>query len=496
MTRPNIDEWNTGMGTIEDGAQLLDDIETFLRRFVAFPSTSAAVAATLWAGHAHLLEGFDSTPRLAFLSPEPGSGKTRALEIIETLVPNPMLAVNATPAALFRAIGDTEHPPTVLFDEIDTVFGPKAKDNEDLRGLINAGHRRSGVAYRCVGDGSSQAVVAFKCYAAIALGGLGELPDTVLTRSVIIRMRRRAPHETVEPYRARLNEPQGHALRARLSTWTSSVADQVRESFPTMPEGINDRPADVWEPLLSVADAAGGDWPERAREACVDLVKGSTDPTKVSLGVRLLSDLRTVFTTRGADKLPSAVILSELADLDDAPWAELGGKGLDSRGLARLLKPYTTAEGQPIKSRNVRQPDGSVPKGFHTVDLFDAWSRYLPADHPPAAVEPPPMASQWGEREERSGTVSATRYTSATEKTPVTRHVAPVADVADLPEAARPPLEEGPCLVCGDAFKRFEATAHPATCTTCHTQGRTLAQRQVSRASAHTDPSERSHGAA
>ncbi len=104
---------------------------------------------------------FDSTPRLAFLSPEPGSGKTRALEIVETLVPHPMVAVNASAAALFRAVSGRDGRPTILFDEIDTVFGPKAGDNEELRGFLNAGHRRSGVTYRCVGDGVNQTVQAF-----------------------------------------------------------------------------------------------------------------------------------------------------------------------------------------------------------------------------------------------------------------------------------------------------------------------------------------------
>ncbi|MFC9089461.1 DUF3631 domain-containing protein [Nocardiopsis dassonvillei] len=468
MTTPRTDpnEWNTGMGTITAGAELLDQVETFLRRFVAFPSEAAAVATTLWAAHTHLLDGFDSTPRLAFLSPEPGSGKTRALEITETLVPNPMLAVNATPAALFRAIGDADNPPTVLFDEIDTVFGPKAKDNEDLRGLINAGHRRSGVAYRCVGDGSSQAVVAFKCYAAIALGGLGELPDTVLTRSVIIRMRRRAPHEKVSPYRARLNEPEGHALRARLSSWAKTVADQVCETYPDMPEGVNDRPADVWEPLLAVADAAGEHWPERARAACVELVAGSTDPTKVSLGVRLLADLRTVFHAQGADKLPSTLILSQLAEMDDAPWGELGGKGLDSRALARLLKPYTTAEGDPIKSRNIRMPDGTVPKGFHAADLADAWSRYLPPDTRPSPVETLPMASQWEAAEDCSDHGTATRYTSATAGMPVTSDVAGVADVALFPEADT--VSTRATAGCGgDVSATRHASATPQTPVTC-----------------------------
>lgn len=243
-----------------DGAALLDEVETFHRRFNVFPTQAAYVAVALWDAHAHLLDCFDSTPRLAFLSPEPGSGKSRALEIVETLVPRPMVAVNASAAALFRAVSGPDGRPSILFDEIDTIFGPKAGDNEELRGFLNAGHRRTGVTYRCVGD--SQTVTPFPSYAAVAVAGLGSLPDTILTRSVIIRMRRRARNEKVEPFRARLHEKEGVALRQRLATWAEQAHGWVMGAWPEMPEGVSDRPADVWEPLLAVADAAGETGPD------------------------------------------------------------------------------------------------------------------------------------------------------------------------------------------------------------------------------------------
>src|SRR5262245_44713912 len=107
---------------------------------------------TLWCVHAHLMDKWESTPRLAALSPEPASGKTRLLEVTELLVPNPVSAVNVSPAYLFRKVGNEEGA-TILFDEIDTVFGPKAKENEEIRGLLNAGHRRGAVAGRCVAHG-------------------------------------------------------------------------------------------------------------------------------------------------------------------------------------------------------------------------------------------------------------------------------------------------------------------------------------------------------
>ena len=130
------------------GAKLLTDVEQFLARFVAYPSEDCRVAHVLWAAHTHAMGVWDSTPRIAFLSPEPGSGKTRALEITETLVPRPIEAINATPAYLFRKVSSPDGLPTILYDEIDTLFGPKAKDNEEIRGILNAGHRRGAMAGR------------------------------------------------------------------------------------------------------------------------------------------------------------------------------------------------------------------------------------------------------------------------------------------------------------------------------------------------------------
>ena len=242
----------------------LDDVETFLRRFVAYPSESACVGHVLWIAHAHLMDSWDSTPRIAFLSPEPGSGKSRALEASELLVPNPVEAINVTPAYMFRKVGAEEGRPTILYDEIDTVFGPKAKENEEIRGLLNAGHRRHGVAGRCVVRGKQVFTEEISAYCAVALAGLGGLPDTILSRSVIVRMRRRAPGEKVEAFRRRAEEARGHELRHRLAVWASGVADAVTGVWPAMPAGISDRDADVWEALLAVAGCSR--W--RVAEAC------------------------------------------------------------------------------------------------------------------------------------------------------------------------------------------------------------------------------------
>jgi hypothetical protein len=345
---------------------LLEDVETFLARFVAYPSEAARVAHVLWIAHTWFMDEWDSTPRVAFLSPEPGSGKSRALEVTEPLVPRPVHAVNATPAYLFRKVSDEDGRPTILYDEIDTVFGPRAKDNEDVRGMLNAGHRKGAMAGRAAMRGKTVVTEELPAYCAVALAGLDDLPDTIMTRSVVIRMRRRAPHEHVEPWRMRTNGAEGHELGDRLREWAEDAREAI--TWPDMPAGIEDRNADVWEALLAVADLAGGQWPKRAREAALALVAASSDRGG-SLGVVLLRDLRGIFAN--AERLTTERILEQLRDLDESPWADLRGKPLDSRGLARRLAKYG------VKPTQYRDEHGKQ-RGYLAADLADPWSRYLP----------------------------------------------------------------------------------------------------------------------
>ena len=221
---------------VENGAALLDEIELFLSRFIAYPSEAARVAHTLWIVHTHRMDAWDSTPRIAFLSPEPGSGKSRALEITELLVPRPVHAVNTSSAYLFRKVDDAAGKPTILYDEIDTVFGPRAKENEDIRGMLNSGHRKGAKAGRCVVRGNVVGTEEFESYCAVALAGLDDLPDTIMSRSIVVRMRRRAPYETVEPFRVRLHQPRGRALRDALAKWTMTIPNEVGQ-IPTRDHG-------------------------------------------------------------------------------------------------------------------------------------------------------------------------------------------------------------------------------------------------------------------
>ena len=175
--------------------------------------------------------------------------------------------------------------------------------------------------------------------------------------------------ETVEPYRRRDEIDEGHELRGRLAGWAAAKGKILYAARPALPPGIEDRNADVWEALFAIADAAGGDWPKKAREAAVALIAAGREQ-EPSLGIRLLADLRTVFGKTEA--FFTEAILSALHALEEAPWKDLNGKGLDSRGLALRLRQYG------IKSKQIR--DGTTnKKGYQRADLADAWARYLPS---------------------------------------------------------------------------------------------------------------------
>jgi len=355
-------------------SELLNEVEQFLSKYVAYPSKFAKIAHVLWIAHAHCMDEWDSTPRILFASAEPGSGKSRALELTETLVPRPIEAVNATPAYLFRKVSDPEGLPTILYDEIDTVFGPKARDNEEVRGFLNAGHRRGAMAGRCVTHGKTITTEELPAYCAVAMAGIGRLPDTIMTRSIVVRMRRQPPDERVTPYRRRIDGPTGYALRDRIAEWADNF--QLDGIFPDMPEGVFDRAADVWEPLIAIADSAGEMWTRRAHEAAIALVSSNNDDSP-SLGLRLLSDLQIIY-----NRLPSSVYIgtNELVSMlnlgtgldDDAPWEDLYGKGINARQLAEFLKPYE------VRPKKRREGETTI-RGYYRQHLEDPWRRYLPS---------------------------------------------------------------------------------------------------------------------
>ena len=207
------------------GSAPLDEVHAFLCAYVIFPSAAAAVAVTLWAAHTHLVGQFESTPRLALLSPEKQCGKSRTLELLELVCAGAETLSDASPAYLYRRIGAGQV--TILLDEADAIWkrGKTDETAEALRSIVNAGHRRSATVGRVEMTGVTANLVRFRCYAPAAIAGIGNLPDTIMDRAVVVRMRRRAPGERVRDYRERTTRPEGDALRDQLAKWAADVAE-------------------------------------------------------------------------------------------------------------------------------------------------------------------------------------------------------------------------------------------------------------------------------
>lgn len=351
-----------------NGAALLDKLRAALTRYVILPSPQAADAVTLWIAATHAQPAWAHAPRLVIRAPEKRCGKSRLLDVVEATCYEPLITINSSPAAVYRSI--TDDPPTLLVDEADTIFGPKADGNEDLRGLLNAGHQRNRPAMRY--DATRNQVESIPTFCMAALAGIGAMPDTIEDRAVVVRMRRRAPGETVAPFRHRRDRPPLRALAAAINQWLRADLSILEAAEPPMP--VEDRAADTWEPLVAVADHAGAHWPERARAAVLALTAEADENTATSARLRLLMACRTAFGTDTA--LPTAVLLERLKADPESEWCEYGPNGLTPMKLGAMLREYD------IRSSNIRFPNGTQAKGYHRADFLDAWARYCPTVEP------------------------------------------------------------------------------------------------------------------
>jgi hypothetical protein len=422
----------------------------FLRQYVVFASPEQADAVALWIGHTWVYDQFDTTPYLAVQSAEKRSGKSRLMECLSLLARRPQPAAGASLAALFRIINE-EHP-TLLLDEADTVFSRKSSDvTEDLRGLLNNGYRR-GVPYlRVVGEGKKMHVERFDVFAPKAVASIRRLPDTVQDRSIVIALKRRSRSEAVGRFRFRVAELEALPIR---ESW-EMAADALRLAEQvSVPDELGDRAADCWEPLIALADAAGDDWPARARRAALS-ISGTPEVEEDTASIRLLAGIRGVFTIKGAERLSTGDLIEALRADDEAPWAEWNhGRGLRPEGLAYLLRPYG------IRAHQMKL-GGVNLRGFARDDFADAFSRYLPLpqDEPLARY---PATSERESEHERSRVASETPVAGEEQDGPVAGREQEPLPFDDPPEAE--------CLTCGGTFPTAASAALHLALNQCPNQ--------------------------
>jgi hypothetical protein len=380
---------------VPPGAQLLHEVCARFEYYLVLPP-GAAVALTLWTAHTHCFTAFRLTPRLNLQSPEPGCGKTTTLDVIASLVPRPVRTENLTAPILFRLVDQSQ--PTLLLDEVDAYL-PQA---EELRGLLNAGHKRGACAYRCVGGGGgkSKALQSFKAFAPAVLSGLGKLPGTLHDRSIHIPLIQAEPGQI----KAWFDESQAEteaSLNQQLARWTSDnfnairdLAASPRETTPVcltgaghngsspdpgpienqksktenltlrMPSTAHNRLGDNWRPLFAIAEIAGGDWPQLVIQSFNQLTCSggsstiNSQPPTLKSTDALLASIRELFTQSGQQRIHCRDLVAALRS-KHGNKVQITQKRL-SRHLAKL----------GVRSRNLRTRTGQA-KGYELTDFSE-----------------------------------------------------------------------------------------------------------------------------
>ena len=362
VTLPDVEPWPEAV----NGAEVLNEMAETFSRYCALPEGAKEILA-LWCAYTHGFEAFQCSPRLYVTSPEKGCGETTLRDVIALFVPRSLPTENVSVAVLFRLV--EKYKPVVLADECDAWL----RDNEELRGLLNAGHRRGGMVYRCEGEGNE--VRGFHVFAPVVLCGISKnntkLPETLLDRSIIIRLDRAAKGELQARFNSDRVEKETEMCR-KIARFIADNKARYKTCDPVLPEGVYNRLADNWRPLFAVAEIAAGEWPARAEAAFRSLVR-TGDIDAQSLGVTLLSDIREVFD---GEEMLSRRLIERLSAREESPWKCYDhGKEITMRQLANLLKPYG------VHPRDVRL-SGEHGRGYRLADFQKPFRSYLT---PPSA---------------------------------------------------------------------------------------------------------------
>jgi hypothetical protein len=352
--------------------KLFNEIKSFLFRYVVFSNDAHPVAIALWVMHTWVVDCADYTPYIFLHSPVMRCGKTRLQEVVEPLVMNPLRTSNISESVLFREIEKSKC--TLIWDETDSVFGGRkqAEANESKRSLLNAGFQRGATAIREKRVGDSWVSERFDPFCPKILAGIGRLPETIIDRSISILIHRKLKTQHCQKYRRR-DRALALPIHEKLKAWSADaqLLRALEASNPQMPEGLNDRQEDIWEPLLAIADAIGGDLSDLARSAartlCDNVDEDGYGPVQLAAIRKVVGDSGRITSQDLIDSLWEADALpSYLLEGDTPNYKKIG------HWLSKFIKMYG---GKP--SRNL-DFGGKKSKGYEASELNEIFARYCP----------------------------------------------------------------------------------------------------------------------
>ena len=368
-------EWtpqNTPQTHSESPEKLFQTVKSFVTRYVVFSRPEHADVITLWIMHTWVADYAEFTPYIYLHSPVMQCGKTQVQRVVEPLVKNPLRTCNVSEAALFREIEESH--PTLLWDEIDSVFGNRksSEGNENKRALINAGYERGLKAIRMERGGGGFVKISFDPFCPKILAGIGRLPDTIVDRSIAILIHRKLRTQPCQKYR-RQDRDKAKPLHDALEAWSKDdeLLKTLRESQPQMPGSLTDRQEDIWEPLLAIADSIGGDMPKLARAAAKALCDNEDE---LSYGAEQLAAIRKVIGDKS--RITSVELIDGLWEADALPsrFTEDGEPNYKKIGnwLSKFIKSYGGKAARQLKF------EGQNLRGYETAELQPIFDRYCP----------------------------------------------------------------------------------------------------------------------
>jgi hypothetical protein len=363
--RDFLPHWNVEAWPEEvDGDALLDELRNLFRRHAVLPEETD-VAIPLWVLHTWVFDCFDITPYLAITSPTPRCGKTVLMTMLYWLCRRGKKSDSMSRAALYRSV-DADKP-TLILDEVNWIGGL----DDERANIINGGFERNGHAETCEGEGAAIKPRLWSTFCPKAFGLIGRLTPTLMDRSIEITMRRKTPAEFVERLR-RGDNAEFAAFRQKFLRWAEDNLDALKVAPEMVAPGLNDRAVDVWEPLLTVAKQAGGEWLGRALYAAK--VLSASEP--ITDGVELLRHISAVFDGTTWPAVTTKTMIAKLCEDDEKPWATWNsGKPISAKQIGALLSPFK------IGSDTVHPNETDEPKakGYRRGRFAEAFERYLRA---------------------------------------------------------------------------------------------------------------------
>lgn len=361
----------------------LNAVENFIRRFVVLPRDEHYWIITLWIAHTYFTDHLATTPRLALLSPEYGCGKSRVLELLEALSFTAGKYDYVTRSSLFRFITETMSvsgkPPTLILDELDTVFRAKNDDSsETLRQICNSGYRIGAKALITEGEGKNRRATEFHLFAPMAMAGKGDIiPESVKTRGIEIRIHKKLPSQEVEDFHTRAVKSEAQELYEWLQAW-SDLNGRDFETENVRLAGTDGRSREVWLPLYAVSVLAGEEWEDKFQSALA-LTSMIQSESEEPFERQVLEDCLTVLGQH--ESIRTETLIKGLSELPERDYGSLCyGKGIDSRWLSKKLGLYD------IRPKTIRFGE-STAKGYYATEIRGAYERYsLSAPIPETSV--------------------------------------------------------------------------------------------------------------